>query len=1607
MSTFARIVNRSATNILTSALRGEHPVRISGPRESNLFGDGISVNLGTNKITSSNPKTRDIVAMSPRATILVKKSAFSSMKHVNDLQWMDRTEKMLLRATKALFAYKVAQIRAYESLNKVVDFFEEYNELNLNLFAELLHNAKFLQVPEDIVTPTNIEALDLIISSVRNSLADSAYDEIKEDILKLAQRHAFSNDNQFTTWIVDPSSVDNYGTGPGTGVIEITSYSSFNCATDLNTDPSAASFTIEDPYRLSNIIEEDIELAINEALTGTIGLLDELAGGDLDPSIFDAKSIVASGIELLGLGNFDSTLDVHYIREQMRKLYLGKPFIESPDSVYFFIRGNKTVQDYSDDESPFQREDLAIDETILEAERILFTNKRVDLETYKKLRQFSDNSLAMKCVYVGYITTTSTSWSGGKWTLTANCTDNMGWLEWSRFMIEPALQDPQGILEDPLTPYVIKTDAQGRVLTANGPELIDENKELLRSGLLSYDSGILNGQIATENNLLQGQYNQGGSLSGAKILQHPNGFVYRWKTGIITATAAVNTVDPLNENEVTLKTLSQQYGLTVAKDVLNNLDIANILSLLIVGQPYNVETFIEQAYQAHNISKQSATAALAPTDPLASVIDVIRRQNIHTGNFRPYRMITMSNSTLEQTASSNVIRSEINDNISQLRIRRSQLQQKIRDIRRNTSVDNILIRTLRAEVAAIDASIQKQVDVARKSTNVSSADILTANFNLFGRNRVLPLTGNFTADHEVTRAMMMVGAERRIEDVRLNRDQNLFIVSDQYDEHTDIRPYLFELRNSSYEIFRGDFITVLDQCKIASGFINLEFFCNPQGHLEFRPPQWNRTPLSVLERLFQITEETNKKVVPDFLRNIFETRSASLRREIHSLNVRIVMLALLLGKYPDGSLIPNLPNPADSIFLPEGTNRGKSSLRFFGVRLDRIKSDGEKSLELRQGQINLGGLGSLVDTGDQLFGEGIKLDAVFGEEGDVLNGDTNTLLGIFDPIFQEEQGVINNVLTNANKTESFDAKGIATSANLNAIREEFRKIAGIDPASDLVGDSGIFSDGDFVFSTQSTAANDEARQISKVNKYLDKLQETISNRDNLVTILARNEEKEKELDEIETILSGEFTGALEGVLDEQGGNGLLDQISTGLDSVERVLDTAKNVVKTVTDIFSGDATKGSLFDHLVEDDTRNLSGPGSGRRYIINDRDIISCTFTERPPDFCRVDVVGNAPIIGNQLRDSFQERYFWAGGTDFDLWRKYGYKHSGNIDLPFASSAELQSRPYAQLELQLQRVRINEAQVVVVGNEYYTPGDVVYIPEKGLLYYVRSVSHNFQLNGEFTTQLHLEFGHPPGQYLPSPLDVIGQQLLKDPLVGNTLVYRNQQGDDNYRVLQPDSALVFPASPDISMDNIQILLDHRDNMVRYMNMIIDLNSILIGERKVLIRGFVRSESDADLSTVRNNMRVVRELLQNPIQLTQSDPNTLGDDFLDFTSSAARSIGIGTENTKGTTGMVLPNGLTAQAISAENIIEQLVVLNKEGTVSQIQCLDTELLSAQVLDNKEIGGDTYESVFPKGGPKQRTWLDFRDDLTQLKNIIEVGVLDVVRAVDTAGQAEIDIL
>ena len=457
--------------------------------------------------------------------------------------------------------------------------------------------------------------------------------------------------------------------------------------------------------------------------------------------------------------------------------------------------------------------------------------------------------------------------------------------------------------------------------------------------------------------------------------------------------------------------------------------------------------------------------------------------------------------------------------------------------------------------------------------------------------------------------------------------------------------------------------------------------------------------------------------------------------------------------------------------------------------------------------------------------------------------------------------------------------------------------------------------------------------------------------------------------------------------------------------MENLAESTQNAI----DIITGDANEGTLYDHLIEDDTRNLLGYGSGKRYILNDEHIMSATFTENPPDFCRVDVQGDAPLgMGAGLNSGTDGLYFWAGATDFDLWRQYGYKSGGQISVPFISDAEGQARPYAILELLLQKMNINRGEITIPGNEFYQPGDTVYVPAKGLLYYVRSVNHSFSYSGQtFTTNLSLIYGHPPGEYLPSPLDVIGQDLVSNFLEDPSLTYRTDSTDDSYRVLKPDSTLVFPTGG----AGMAELLDYNDNQLRFTNMMIDLSGSLMGTRYVLVRGFVKDPDDTEaIQNVSEKMAIVRSLLESPSQIAQNHAYSGGDDLVDgmnqIMTSAGSLFGAGsTGTTKELTSMRLPNNMPVTPINPSKIIEQISYMTREddtNPLGEIKCMDRKLLGVFTSD---LSGDVSSSkalgIFPKGGPKQSSWLDFRDEVSGFNftgeiNIIEVGIIDIPNSV-----------
>jgi len=1590
----------------------------TGPNTNPLLQSGAKASLDRGIYESHIPDVANVTNLTPKASILIKKKAFSTLNVNNDLRWMDKSEKFLLRATKALFAYKVQQIRAYESMSKIDNFFSEYNSHNLNLIYGFL-------LEFDKATASSLSESSLGFLKA-NKLMD--LEGKKLDIYDLLKRNYFSLENQLTTWIVDPTNIENYSTGPGTGVIEINMFSSFGITTGVQSSPKSASITLEDPYNLSTITEKDINFAIEEAFYGTFNLFKSLVDGSntmkdsfgQNPT-FNSSELSSIALNAAGLGDEDKTFDIEYCRERLRTFYLGKPYINPADSVHYYISTRKNLNRYEDETLTFDDSTNDLDESVIEAERLLYTRGKLNFEEYKKIRRHADSSFNMTHVFGGFVQSTSSSYGGGKNTLSVSVTDNMAWLSWSRYAQTPGLQDYVGVLDDPLTPFKFKTDELGNLIYPEGIELLPENKLLLDAGLLSFNSGLFKGQNAKEGNLFQQHFNDFGSLKGTKALQHPDGFIYRWKNGIQTVVADFQTADPTGNSSRETKIFNRQYAISAANDTLNNLDIANILSILITGQPYNTETFLLRAYEAHNISTISTN--LNPYDPLSVVLQSLKKQNYYYGNFKPYRTITLNRRSVQKQISDVSLRNSINGNLKKIQKRKLQIQNQIRKVKTNinnpeiNAADNILISTLERELFSLEKTITEQINVASNAGLLEEKNLISFDFNFFNGKSSLNLDEESEEKNEnLTRAMMKVGALRRIEDVRLNRDKNLFVISDQYDYNTDLRPFLLGFKNNNFKLFSSQYIDTLQNCVAANNVINFEFFCNSQGHLEFRPPGWNKTPLSVLREYLTLDSKKNTKYIPEYITKVFENRVSSLSNEIQSLNVSIVLAALMLGRFPDKNLIPGIKLI------------GRSSLSFFGVGSDSEKADDPSdSLKIRlngvRNQTHYAPTGQFV----------LKSQISFAENGKILMGDEETILGEFDAIVQEKSSVFNNILTTVASPNLAPARKYSNVDNLNQIRDTFLEKTGIDPASILGLRKRKFKKSDLIFSKETEGEDDALKAYSSLvsdGNVLSKLKQVISSRDRLVTILSRNREKQDELEQAQNIFDEKKEGSADDLF--MGAESYLEKTKENLESRKEHIN-----------YLNQSAYKGSVYDHLIDDDTKNILGYGSGRRFIIEDHDIISANFSENPPDFTRVTVKGDAPLnLGGKLQNISDGLYFFAGATDFDLWRQYGYK-SKDISAPFLSDSEGQCKPYALFQLQKQRININKGSVTVIGNEFYQPGDSVFIRSKCLIYYVETVNHQFSFGSTFNTSLSLSLGRPPGMYLPSPLDVIGQQFSTDPLKDKVLNYRSPVGDDEYRPLQPHSALLISGSSP-TKENV---LSKGENQSRFGNMIIDLNGSLIGKSQyLLLRIFINSEpidSGPQIEEAKAKLNVIADMFSNPemVDIVNDDEVTvLSGSGID---SDIKNIQKSILPTKKLSPMLLPNSIRPNPIPKSKILMQISFLKKQSEESAsfggltapsnlqgneffvgntdnnksaksdlIVCLDSNLADTILDQNGNIKNNdstfkigeskvSAKSIFPSDGPRQSTWLDIRDlygfavsswQKGAVSDLVEIGIIDI---------------
>lgn len=218
-----------------------------------------------------------------------------------------------------------------------------------------------------------------------------------------------------------------------------------------------------------------------------------------------------------------------------------------------------------------------------------------------------------------------------------------------------------------------------------------------------------------------------------------------------------------------------------------------------------------------------------------------------------------------------------------------------------------------------------------------------------------------------------------------------------------------------------------------------------------------------------------------------------------------------------------------------------------------------------------------------------------------------------------------------------------------------------------------------------------------------------------------------------------------------------------------LLDSRSGANKILFPSLSRTKSIPQMFEHMIEDESYDDIGVGSSSRYILKNRDIISYSISEKKPSFTAVRVNGNldSSIPNNQLPSDMNvgdngNLLSSAEAVDYDLWRMYGITLPQDVDAKFLHNPQAQMAPYAASLLTKARKEVLQGSITIVGNEYQQPGEVIYLENRDLLFYIDSITHTFSYGKSFQTSMTVGFGHNPGEYIPTPLDVIGKVLYKN-----------------------------------------------------------------------------------------------------------------------------------------------------------------------------------------------------------------------------------------------------
>lgn len=1336
------------------------------------------------------PKLSEIIGETPDITVFIKKRAFSSLAENYRTDTMDAREQAFYRTTKFLFQQKCMQIQNFERLTKLAQISVNSGQLNYYLLPIL-----FTLTDNIAQFGSPATSLGGIASSAIGALSGfaSVVDRVRE-IVNL------SRDSKDTAWITNLQNSFTSTLGQGTGVIELTNIMSINTTSSIKFGGGNFNMTIADPYNLMLVTGNDIERAIATASNATynsgivqLGLTTlnsliamnkqqlvssrsargaspitfivdsaasepviaviestgtqiQYSGGSVLSTLFSSGSsavkIDPSALQGSaqngdnGLSPQEATLFGEIIseinnqislnsnalnqantinqdpittsvRQKLRATYGGKPIINVMDNVHVYIRSYKTL-------------DNKISGALATAsDGTYFDGLNNSEQNIADAFNLNNNYDVEKAIFVG--------------------DDFPSWL----WMI--------------LRPWFI-SDSDGAHVFAG---IVDESASSYQNGVHTisvsgsdntgyFKYGVINLKPSVDvyNGSLYDPLTpfniQFDSVTGGVPAGNPPGQLplldenialftsafARYKNGMLAGIPPAQNSYMIADAELPqsndvrrvfydpdgmvyrwkegIATLSlfgpnnqpddPSGAVAITNDPFAGQDIMNMLSLLICGEPYNYATFYKAVSQWDSyFSRDPGTNGNPSTSYFRSLQNNLKYRNAIYGDFIPYKALVVDDQTYAKMLFGLQNAQGVDQQMQTLLQQRASLADKLNFLKNAGTTNSI---SAAQELQNIDIQISSGITrIANQLQSLNSA------------GNPITVVGN---DISAAPSMTLNSGSQQSQ-------------TDPSSRQALRRKTAFLTRRMSWKVRANEDINYLIVDDTYDKDYDIQAF-----EKAFTNPELFRSDFETVDnKITNIAEKLQLEVFANSQGHI-EVRNPKYNKIPSSTLYNMFLLSDQLG-------IQVFPQFLADLYVSQIANLQSQ----IGIFEDQIR-------------LCCLALGCITDAAceDLVIGSNTSIVSSTFAFLTYENTGTITTLDINKTTYQSNPDLvlsdIDNTLQTVQEQATSSAFDIATRANI---------VLSVSMGTGTLNNPNQFANVPTILaqaSAQTRAAQIENRLLQQTGQTFT-LQQIIGSGAVQSAVLTSGE-----------VLN--ITNQIASLLSQR--QAAIQSFVKALKNTQESLQPSQDGSGSNQSLFPGlnsSQTIPQVFESMIEDITYDDYGPGSGNRFIIKNRDILSWSFKEGRPPMTSVEVVGRlADNYAIQLPQELDlTTSFNPGGNalttvaavDYDLWRMYGLYKPQKIDAPMLTNPTTQCPIYAVSLLNRARHEIFSGTMSLVGNEYQQPGEVIYIENTDKLFYVESVTHNFTYGETFTTSVALTMGHAPGEFIPSPLDVIGKIL--------------------------------------------------------------------------------------------------------------------------------------------------------------------------------------------------------------------------------------------------------